>query len=108
MVEIADMLSPPYYAIIFTSRRTAHDDGYEAMAIRMVDLATRQPGFLGWKSVREAHLGITVSYWPTEEDIQRWKQVAEHRTAQSLGKERWYASYRVRVCRVEREYGFER
>jgi hypothetical protein len=34
--------------------------------------------------------------------------VAEHREAQQLGRERWYRSYRIRVCRVESGYGFER
>ena len=39
--------APPYYAVIFTSRRTRVDEGYGAMAGRMVELAARQKGFLG-------------------------------------------------------------
>ena len=55
---------PPYYAVIFTSTRTAVDDGYGSMADRMVELASQQPGFLGVESTRGADgLGITVSYW---------------------------------------------
>ena len=38
---------PPYYAVIFTSLRTAGDDGYGATADRMVELAAGQPGYLG-------------------------------------------------------------
>ena len=38
---------PPYFAVIFTSQRTEGDHGYDAMADRMVELATKQPGFLG-------------------------------------------------------------
>ena len=38
---------PPYYAVIFTSRRTVGDDGYGAAADRMVELAAMQPGYLG-------------------------------------------------------------
>ena len=95
---------PPYYAVIFTSLRTEGDQGYAETARRMVELAREQPGFLGIESVRDG-LGITVSYWQSLEAIQSWKAHAEHRLAQKRGRD-WYASFRVRVCKVEREYGF--
>ena len=95
----------PYYAVIFSSKRTQGDDGYGTMARRMVELAREQPGFLGVESARNADsAGITVSYWQTEADIARWKQQAEHRIAQENGKGRWYADYTVRIARVERAY----
>lgn len=98
---------PPYYTVIFTSRRTDGDDGYDDTAARMVELAARQPGFLGVESVRDG-LGITISYWRDEASIVAWKREAEHRTAQTAGRDRWYADYRVQVARVERAYGFAR
>lgn len=45
---------PPYYAVIFTSKRTDADRGYDHMAARMVELAATMPGFLGVESVRGA------------------------------------------------------
>jgi heme-degrading monooxygenase HmoA len=100
---------PPYYAVIFTSVRTEGDQGYGEMAARMDALAPQQPGYLGHESVRGADgLGITVSYWRDLDAIRRWKQVLDHREAQRQGRERWYARYRIRVSRVERDYGFER
>ena len=93
---------PPYYAVIFTSERTPGDDGYAEMAQRMLDLARRQPGFLGIDSVRDTALGISVSYWRDLEAIRAWKEHAEHREAQRLGRERWYRRYTLRVARVER------
>lgn len=54
---------PPYFAVIFTSRRTEGDQGYGEMAARMAELAAAQPGFLGVESTRgEDGFGITVSY----------------------------------------------
>lgn len=103
---IANTPSPPYYAVIFTSLRTEVDQGYAVMAERMVALAAEQPGFLGIESARDG-LGITVSYWESEEAIRQWKAVAEHRVAQELGRSKWYSAYKTRVCRVERDYGFE-
>jgi heme-degrading monooxygenase HmoA len=70
----------------------------------MVELASEQPGFLGVESVRE-DLGITVSYWESLEAIRNWKRNAEHLEAQRLGKEQWYSGFRVRIAKIEREYG---
>jgi len=104
MNSIAATPQPPYYAVIFTSIRTAGDSGYAAMADHMVKLAAAEPGFLGIESARE-ELGISVSYWADLESIRRWKQNLEHREAQRLGREAWYSEYRVRIARVERDYG---
>jgi heme-degrading monooxygenase HmoA len=105
--SIAATPQPPYYAVIFTSTRTPGDDGYGAMAGRMMKMAAEQPGFLGVESVRDG-MGITVSYWRSLEDIANWKRVAEHREAQRSGREKWYASFKTRIAKVERDYGFER
>jgi heme-degrading monooxygenase HmoA len=94
---------PPYYAVIFTSLRTEGDQGYEAMADRMVELASQQPGFLGIESARGADgLGITVSYWESEEAIAGWRRHAEHGEAQRAGRDLWYSEFVTRVAKVER------
>ena len=87
------------------TQRTEGDRGYERMAERMVELAARQPGFLGIESVRGADgFGITVSYWSSEEAIAAWKAHLEHKPAQEAGKRVWYADYHLRVAKVERAY----
>lgn len=104
---IATTPKPPYYAVIFTSLRTPGDDGYDAVAVRMMKMAAEQPGYLGVESVRDG-LGITVSYWRSLDDIANWKRVADHLDAQRTGREKWYSAYKTRICKVERDYGFER
>lgn len=104
MTSPAATPQPPYYAVIFTSVRTDGDNGYGEMAKQMVELAAEQPGFLGIESARQ-EIGITVSYWASLDAIKAWKENVNHRHAQSRGRD-WYATFRVRVCRVEREYGF--
>lgn len=101
---IAPTPDPPYYAVIFTSRLAEGESGYGEAADRMVALAATQPGFLGIESVRD-DVGITVSYWADLESIRSWKANLEHRDAQRTGRDRWYSSFRVRISRVEREYG---
>jgi len=102
---IANTPSPPYYAVIFTSIRTDEDQkGYNEMAGRMIELATKQEGFLGFESSRN-EIGITVSYWKDLESIKRWKDNSEHIVAQELGKSAWYKCYKTRIAKVERDYG---
>jgi heme-degrading monooxygenase HmoA len=96
-----------YYAVIFTSVRTSGDHGYSLMATKMVELAKIQDGFLGVDSARE-DVGITVSYWQSLETIKKWKEQIDHTLARKLGREEWYSSYTVRICKVIREYSFNR
>ena len=84
----------------------ADEADYAATATQMEHLAQQQAGFLGMETARQAGLGITVSYWESLAAIENWKQEAEHRAAQRLGRQQWYEAYQLRVCRVEREYGF--
>ncbi len=109
MSGIAQTPAAPYYAAIFTSRRTGGPgDGYAEMAQRMEELAAEQPGYLGMEHARdEGGIGITVSYWRSLDDIRAWKAVQDHALAQQLGRERWYAAYHVRVARVEYQYDFQ-
>jgi heme-degrading monooxygenase HmoA len=96
---------PPYYAVIFTSQRTHGDNGYDAMASAMFELAMKQPGCLGAEHARgSGGLGITVAYFTDEAAISNWKQNAQHLAAQRLGKARWYSHYQIRVAKVERCY----
>ena len=96
--------TPPYYAVIFTSTRRDGDDGYAETAREMLELASKQPGFLGFETARQ-EIGISVSYWSSLEAIKAWKENPDHRQAQQRARD-WYREFRVRVCRVEREYGF--
>ena len=104
MAASATTPQPPYYAVIFTSVRTDGDNGYSETAKEMLELASKQPGFLGFETARQ-EIGISVSYWSTLESIEAWDENVTHRQAQNRAKN-WYKTFRVRVCRVEREYGF--
>ncbi|WP_424003368.1 antibiotic biosynthesis monooxygenase family protein [Maribacter sp. IgM3_T14_3] len=100
-------MKEPYYAVIFTSTRTAGDNGYGKMADFMEQLAKKQLGYIGIESARQ-EIGITVSYWKSLNAIHNWKQQADHLLAQKKGIADWYNSYTVRICLVEREYSFNR
>jgi len=106
MPPFARLPEPPYYAVIFSSRRSQADDAaYQDTAARMGELALEQSGFLGIESARgSGGFGITVSYWSSLQSIAAWRAQAEHRIAQETGKARWYEHYEIRIARVERAY----
>ena len=97
----------PYYAVIFTSKRTDIDENYSDIATKLVELAQIQDGFLGIESARN-EIGIKVSYWKSLEAIKNWKQNLYHLDAQQLGVSKWYEKYTVRIALVEKEYSFEK
>lgn len=103
----ARLPAPPYFAVIFSSRRADADPaGYDAAAERMLALAAEQPGYLGLESARGVDgFGITVSYWTSEAAIAAWRAHAEHADARRHGRERWYEHFELRVARVERATG---
>jgi len=103
---IAD-LKTPYYAVIFTTVLTNNLTDYEKTAIRMEELAKLQDGYLGIESTRN-EIGITVSYWKDLASITKWKNNIEHTEARDRGREQWYQHYQLRICKVERDYGFKR
>ncbi len=102
---IADTPTPPYFAVIFTSKRSDVDNGYKEISNRMLELASKEDGFLGVESVREEY-GITVSYWKDLESINNWKNDLEHKAAQARGRKEWYLEFKVRITKVERDHQF--
>lgn len=60
------------------------------MADKMVELASRQKGFLSLESARDEGLGITVSYWVSFHSIKDWKGNSAHRVTQNKGETERY------------------
>ncbi|WP_370408142.1 antibiotic biosynthesis monooxygenase [Tenacibaculum dicentrarchi] len=104
---IEDSLKTPYYAVIFTTILSDNLNGYDAMATKMEVLAKQQKGYLGIEFAR-SKVGITVSYWQDLDAIVQWKNNIEHLEAREMGRVQWYKKYQLRICKVEREYGFNK
>lgn len=94
-----------YYAVIFSSTQTKSIEGYDEMALAMQELAKKQDGYLGFETAH-GEIGISISYWESLDAIQVWKSNISHLQAQKLGKDQWYQWYKIRICKVEREYEF--
>jgi len=96
-------MNKPYYAVIFTNRQSEDLEGYGKMAETMESLTKKQLGYLSFESAKN-ELGIAISYWETIEDIKNWKANLDHLEAKD--KNKWYSWYKVRICKVERDYEF--
>lgn len=96
--------------VLFRSRLTPEaGDDYAAMADEMLARARTMPGFVDFKSFRAPDgERLSVIRWENEAGLRAWADDARHRIAQRLGRERWYASFRLEVASVVREYGFEK
>lgn len=92
------------YIVIFSANIKKIDDEYIETAEKMRRLAVEQYGCLEFKAVTENEQEIAISYWPSLEHINNWKNDKEHLKAQKQGKESWYSKYKVQIARVERKY----
>jgi len=48
---------------------------------------------------------VSLSYWRDEAAVRAWRNEAAHRDAQKAGRGGIFASYRLRVAEVLRDYG---
>ena len=92
------------YAVIFTAVLAERDDQYRAVAKKMRAKAFEEYGCIDFISVCEGQQEISISYWPSMENIRLWKKDAEHLSAQQYGVRKWYQSYSVKIVKIEREY----
>lgn len=92
------------YIVIFRAKIRQLDAEYSATAQRMRELALNEFGCSEFHAVMEGNEEVALSYWPDQASIQAWRAHPEHRKAQQLGKDKWYASYSVEVAKIERAY----
>lgn len=98
------------YLVVFRNRKRKDIDQarYDAEAARMVELASQQPGFIGFKGyVSDDGEVIALSEWESEAAARDWGRVAEHRMAQANGRSDYYASYTLFGCDNPRIHRFE-
>lgn len=55
-------------------------------------------------SLNEEGKLLSMNIWESEEAVERWRNVVEHRMSQKEGREKLFESYKITVCSVLREY----
>lgn len=81
---------------------------YLDMAGKMRPLAESIDGFISverFQSVTTPGKYLSLSFWRDEAALQAWRNLPQHRTAQSAGRDIMFAGYRLRVAGILRDYG---
>ncbi len=66
------------------------------------------PGFVSierFESLSEPGKLLSLSFWKDEEAVRRWRNLESHRRVQHAGRDHVFATYRLRVASVVRDYG---
>jgi len=95
---------------LFRSRlRPEAREEYERWARRMNELAAEMPGFVSIKTfAADDGERISIVEFESEAAHGAWRDHPEHREAQRLGRERFYAEFQIQICAPVRRYGFSR
>jgi len=70
------------------------------------DLA-KADGFISlerFESITSKGKFVSLQFWRDEESIRKWRNLQKHREAQKQGRASIFASYRLRIAKVERDY----
>jgi heme-degrading monooxygenase HmoA len=51
---------------------------------------------------------VSLQFWRDEESVRRWRNLQQHREAQRKGRGGIFASYRLRIAGVLRDYAMDR
>jgi heme-degrading monooxygenase HmoA len=91
---------------VFRSRlRRGHEEEYTRVAAEMKALASAMPGFVSMKTfTAEDGERVSIVEFASQAGHDAWREHPRHREAQRLGREKFYSSFRIQVCRVERDY----
>lgn len=68
----------------------------------------RIDGFLSIERFESMSLSgkiLSLSFWRDEAAVKRWRNTEAHRLAQQSGRNAIFATYRLRVAEVSRDYG---
>ena len=94
--------------VVFRSRlKPGVEQEIDALGARMYELASRMPGYVSYREYQAADgEGVAVVEFESMATLKAWREHPEHRAAQAAGRERFFSSYRIQVCAVERDYSF--
>ncbi|MCW8915646.1 MAG: antibiotic biosynthesis monooxygenase [Magnetovibrio sp.] len=87
-----------------------HKQEYLDIAADLRPLLDDIDGFISierFESLIEPGKILSLSFWRDEEAVQEWRNLEQHRAAQSKGRGGVFANYRLRVAGVIRDYGME-
>lgn len=62
-------------------------------------------GIQRYESVNEPGTFVAIGFFRDEAAVTTWRNTTEHRRVQTLGRDRLFTNYRLRMAEVVRDYG---
>lgn len=81
---------------------------YLDAAAALRPILEKMDGFISierFESLTQPGKILSLSFWRDEQSVAQWRNVEAHRRAQALGRNDYFADYRLRVAGVMRDYG---
>lgn len=81
---------------------------YLKTAAEMKVLLEDIKGFISverFQSIYDDEKLLSLSFFESHAALDEWRNIAEHRVAQKVGRSSYFTDYRIRVVNVERDYG---
>lgn len=85
-----------------------HKQTYLDLAADLRPLLSTIDGFISierFESLATPGKLLSLSFWRDEQAVEAWRNLAEHRAAQTQGRAGVFADYHLRVASVLRDYG---
>lgn len=99
------------YVVIFEVWvKEAGKEEYLSIAAKLKEQLVKMLGFISIERfsslVNEGKI-LSLYFWESEKDIQKWKNNIDHKSAQEKGRNELFKNYRIRISKVERDYTME-
>jgi heme-degrading monooxygenase HmoA len=94
--------------VIFRTRlKPGVEAEIESLGARMYELGAAMPGFVSYREYAAADgESVAIVEFETHEALAAWREHPEHKAAQEVGRQRFFAEYRITVCDSVRDYSF--
>jgi heme-degrading monooxygenase HmoA len=99
----------PMIAVIFeVEPKDGMTEAYLDIAAELRPLLDQIDGFVSverFQSLTNPAKLLSLSFFRDEAAVNEWRKLAEHRQAQSAGRDQLFADYHLRIASVIRDYG---
>ena len=85
----------------------AHIDEYKQVGNSLWQHIAEVDGFISlnrYRSVSNPQKMLAIGLFENEEAVQEWRNMPQHREAQTLGRKRLFTDYRLRMAKITRDY----
>jgi heme-degrading monooxygenase HmoA len=80
---------------------------YLALVAQLTPELEKAEGFISlerFESITAPGKFVSLQFWQDEESVRKWRNLQQHREAQKKGRAGIFASYRLRIAGVQRDY----